>query len=184
MELGGFPDLLFVVDSSGSMRWDPCSGTGAYDSLLRAVYSVLQFLERQNKAQHMRFAAVNFSGTTLHTTWEDYSNIRVVKKMLFRHQSGGTKLDAGTLENIAAKSQDRFLCLMVSDGQISNAEAVVSAISSMVSHGHGFVLIQIGSHNATSQAVAQLGLPVHVISDHLQLEGLCLEYSKQTWKVG
>ncbi len=184
MELGGFPDLLFCCDSSGSMQWDPFTGTGAYDSLLRAVYSVFQFLEKQNKAQHMRFAVVNFSGTTLHTAWEDYNNIRVVKKMLFKHQSGGTKLNAATLENIARQSKDRFLCLMVSDGQISNPQDVVNAIQSMVSHGHGFVLIQIGSANSMSQAVEALGLPVHLISDHRQLEGLCLEYSKQTWKGG
>jgi len=184
MESGGFPDLLSVVDSSGSMRWDAEAGSGAYDSLLRAIYSVFQFLEKENKAQHMRFAAVNFSGSTLCTSWEEYSNIRTVKKMLFKHQAGGTQLDANPLQNMVSKCRDRFLCLMVTDGQIRNADEVAATVGSMASHGHGFVLIQIGDRTPFSEAINQLGLPVHVISDHTELEGLCLEYTKHTWKVG
>lgn len=181
-ETGGFPDLLFVVDSSGSMSWDPQAGRGAYDSLLRAVYSILRFLEEQNKIQFMRLAVVNFSGSTLKTSWENFSNVRVVKKMLFNHQGGGTVLDCQAIENLAAQSEDRFLCLMVTDAQIKNADAVVTAVGQMIARGHGFVLIQIGKANPMTQAVKNLDVPVHVIADHTQLQGLCLQYAKQTWR--
>jgi hypothetical protein len=35
-----------------------------------------------------------------------------------------------------------------------------------------------------TEAVRQLDLPVHVITNHRQLEGLCLHYTQQTWGLG
>jgi len=181
LEMIGFPDLLFIVDSSGSMKWDPKAGTGPYDSLLRAVYSVLYFLERHGKAQYMRFAVVNFSGTTVQTPWLPFAELRKVKELLFKHQGGGTTLDCAVVRQIVDASPDRFLCLMVTDGQISNATDVLCIIKAMVAKGHGFVLIQIGRPSALTQQLHKAGLVVHIIQDHTQLEGLYLHYARKTW---
>jgi len=181
LERGGFPDLLFIIDSSGSMNWDPKAGSGPYDSLLRAVYSVLHFLERHNKAQYMRFAVVNFSGTTVKTPWLLFAELRKVKELLFRHEGGGTTLDCAMVRRIVEASPDRFLCLLVTDAQISNATDVFSTIKAMTDKGHGFVLIQIGRPSPLTQQVQKAGLAAHVIQDHTQLEGLCLDYARKTW---
>lgn len=180
-ETGGFPDMLLVVDSSGSMRWDPVKGTGPYDSLLRAIYSVFHFLEANTKAQYMRFAAVNFSSTTLKTPWHSYPELKEVKKLLFKHQAGGTTLDCAVLRSIAESSSDRFLCLMVTDSQISNAAKVAGVIQKMAGEGHQFVLIQIGRPAAMTQAVQSYGHAVHIVSDHTQLAGLCLKFAAEAW---
>jgi len=180
-EMAGFPDLLFIVDSSGSMRWDPKGGTGPYDALLRAIYSVFHFLERHNKAQYMRFAAVNFSNTTSKTAWHPFGELRKIKELLFKHQGGGTTLDCSVIQQIVNASADRFLCLMVTDAQISNAIGVFSTIKMMAERGHSFALIQIGRPTPLTEQVQRAGLAVHVINDYKQLEGLCLEYARKTW---
>lgn len=181
VETKGIPDLLLVVDSSGSMRWDPEDGHGPYDSLLRAVYSVFHFLEDGQKAQCMRFAAVNFSDATLTTSWHSYRALNEVKKLLFRHQRGGTRLDCAKLRQLAEAGSNRFLCLMVTDSQIANPADVVSTIQEMTDLGHGFVLIQIGQAVPMTLEVQSAGHAVHVITDHRQMEGLCLDYARRTW---
>jgi hypothetical protein len=181
VEMTGFPDLLFIVDSSGSMAWDPERGKGPYDSLLRAIYSVFAFLENKNKAQYMRFAVVNFSGTTLTTPWFPFAELRKIKKMLFKHQNGGTTLDCATIQQITRESSDRFLCLMITDAQISNAGDVLNTIRMMTNQGHKFVLIHIGQPTPLTQQVREAGFIVHIITDPNQLCGLCLDYTQKNW---
>ncbi len=180
-DMAGFPDLLFVVDSSGSMGWKPQPGVGRYDSLLRAVYSVFHFLEQHNKAQYMRFAAVNFSKVTLKTAWHPFSEIRAVKELLFKHQGGGTMLRCSVIRELLGARADTFLCLMITDGRISNEHEVFETVKNTADRGHGFVFIQIGRASPLSQTIQQAGLSVHVIEDHTQLQGLCLEYARTTW---
>ena len=181
---GGLPDLLLIVDSSGSMAWDPVAGNGPYDSLLRAVYSVLQFLEERQKAPYMRFAAINFSNQTVVTSWKDYADIRAIKQSLFKHQGGGTTLDCSAVSAVVNESNSPFLALMATDGQIGNAQAVADTIRKMVDRGHGFVLIQIGTANPMTELVRKLGVPVHLLSNSCELDGLCLEYARRTWGRG
>jgi len=180
-EIAGFPDLLFIVDSSGSMKWDPRGGTGPYDSLLRAIYSVFNFLEKHNKAQYMRFAVVNFSSTTVKTPWLAFAELRRVKESLFKYQGGGTKLDCDTIRQIVNASGDRFLCLMVTDAQISNVTDVFNTVKMMADRGHGFVLVQIGQRSPLFEQARKAGLAAHVINDPGKLEGLCLDYARKTW---
>ena len=181
IDMAGFPDLLFIVDSSGSMGWDPKGGKGPYDSLLRAIYSVFRFLKNRGKAQYMRFAVVNFSGATLTTQWHPFAELRKIKKLLFKHQKGGTKLDCLKVQHMVKASPDRFLCLMITDAKISNVPDVLNTIKMMVDHGHGFVLIHIGRPTTLTQQVQKAGLPVHVITDPQQLSGLCLDYARKNW---
>lgn len=181
LEMASFPDILFIIDSSGSMRWNPRGGTGPYDSLLRAIYSVFNFLERHNKAQYMKFGVVNFSGTTMATPWHSFVDLNEVKKSLFQYQGGGTKLDCAVVRQIVQASTDRFLCLMVTDAQISNAQEVFTTIQLMSGSGNGFAFVQIGRPSPLSEQFQTAGFDVHVISDHRQLEGLCLDYARKLW---
>jgi len=179
----GFTDLLLVLDSSGSMGWDPIIGSGPYDSLLRAIYSVFIFLEKSKKAAFMRFAVINFSSVTLETPWYCFAELKKIKKAIFHHQRGGTKLDCHTLRKIADTSKDRFICLMVTDAKIGNATEVVQTVQYLTQKNHRFVLIQIGSQNPMTEQIRLLGekVGVHVIRDHRQLNDLCLDYTKKHW---
>ena len=178
-EMRGFPDLLLVVDSSGSMEWDPKGGQGPYDSLLRAIYGVLGFLESRNMIRYVRFAVANFSARTVVTPWHGYADLRKVKEALFRWQGGGTVLDCSAIERVAASSSDRFLCLMVTDSRISNADTALASIRRIAERGHQFIFIQLGGVTPMSTGLSELGIPVHVIADVRELEGLCLEYAQR-----
>lgn len=178
---GGIPDLCYVVDSSGSMRWDWRQGQGPYDCLLRAIYSVERFLRETRKGPLLRYCAVNFSNTTVRTRWCDFADLAEVRKLLFRHQSGGTKLDCQVLRQVAAESRDRFLCLMVTDGQLKNAAEVTATAADLAARGNWFTLIQIGAQSTLVKHIRDAGLPAHTISAASELEGLCLEYAHQTW---
>jgi len=180
-DMSGFPDLMFVVDSSGSMSWDPRNGQGPYDCLLRAIYSVFAFLEEQGKGQHMKFAAVNFSGRTLKTSWVPFGELRKIKEMLFKHQRGGTVLDCAMLEEIVNRSDDRFLCLIITDGQISNSPQVFETVKMMKNRGHGVVMIQIGRRSTLSDELEKEGIPAPVVTDPKELTGLFLNYAQKNW---
>lgn len=184
-EMKGFPDLLLVIDSSGSMAWNSVTGSGSYDSLIRAIYSVFAYLERNRKAAYMRYAVVNFSSRTIQTPWHSYAELMKIKKAIFNRQGGGTMLDCKMLQNITDNSKDRFLCLMVTDARIRNANEVIHAVQHMINKDHRFVLIQIGSKTPMTDQLYTLGerVGVHVISDHRQLKGLYLDYTKKHWGI-
>ena len=178
---GGIPDLCYVVDSSGSMRWNWRQGEGPYDCLLRAIYSVERFLAETRKGPLLRYCAVNFSNTTVRTRWCDFADLAEVRKLLFRHQSGGTRLDCQVLRQVAAESRDRFLCIMVTDGQLKNAAEVAASAVDLSARGNWFTLIHIGAQSALVKLIRDAGLPAHTISAASELEGLCLEYAQRTW---
>jgi hypothetical protein len=165
------------------MKWDWHHGQGPYDCLLRAIYSVERFLTETRKAQLLRYCAVNFSNTTMRTRWCGYAELGEVRHLLFRHQNGGTHLDCQALRQVAAESRDRFLCLMVTDGQLKNAAEVAATAVDFVAHGNWFALIHIGGDSALVKLIQEAGLPAHTINAASQLEGLCLEYARRTWGV-
>ena len=129
----------------------------------------------------MQFAVVNFSNNTLKTNWCPFSELRKVKELLFKHQNGGTKLNCAVVQQMISASTDRFLCLMITDAQISNVQEVFNTIKMMTDHGHGFVFIQIGRPSPLTEQIRNAGLSMHIINDHKQLEGLCLDYAKKMW---
>ncbi len=178
---GGIPDLCYVVDSSGSMRWNWQQGEGPYDCLLRAIYSVERFLRETRKAPLLRYCAVNFSNTTVRTRWCDFADLTEVRKLLFRHQNGGTRLDCQVLQQVAAESRDRFLCIMVTDGHLSNAAQVAATAVDLSARGNWFTLIHIGAQSSLVKLIREAGLPAHTISAASELEGLCLDYAQKAW---
>jgi hypothetical protein len=147
--------------------------------LLRAVYSVFDYLDRHGRAAGMRFAALNFSDATIRTSWQDYHHLDEIKKALFTWQGNGTRLDCGLLDGLTASSCAPFLCLMVSDGQIVNTKDVLRSLETLVALGHDLVLIQIGVETPLVAGVRALGISPYVIADAAQLEGLVLACSRE-----
>jgi len=178
---GRVPDLCYVVDSSGSMKWNWQQGEGPYDCLLRAVYSVQRFIRETNKAALLKYCAVNFSNTTIRTGWRGYDGLAEVRRLLFQHQNGGTRLDCQVLRQVAAESRDRFLCLMVTDGQLKNAAEVAATAADLSARGNWFALVHIGAPSDLVRLIRDANLPAHTISAASELEGLCLEYAQKAW---
>ena len=73
------------------------------------------------------------------------------------------------------------MCLMITDAQISNIDDVWQTVQRMTARGNKFVLIQIGARSKFSEKVQANELAAHVISNHRQLHGLCLDYAQKVW---
>jgi len=156
-------DLCFIIDSSGSMKWNPEAGTGAYDILLRTIYSVFHFLESKNKAHVLSYSALNFSEKSLWSGWKQHSQINEVKKIIFAYQGSVTKLDPFVFQDIHTTARDKFYALMITDGYIENEDAVAKQISNMIHQGNMFSLVQIGRATSFSRNIKNKGADVHVI---------------------
>jgi hypothetical protein len=164
----GIPDLAFIIDTSGSMEFNPEAGTGSYDLLLRANYSIFKWLHQAKKASFVNYAVINFSGqgSTLFTGWRPYTQMRQIKEMFFHKQDGGTYLDQNAVRQLYQFKKDNFLAIMTTDGAIGNSEEVEESIFEMIHmHGNHFVMLQIGPESELAKSLKARGVDVQVIDD-------------------
>jgi hypothetical protein len=178
---GGLPDLCFIVDTSGSMDWSPEAGKGKYDLLLRAVYSVFNYLEYTRRAYSINYAVINFSDATRFSGWYDYYNLNKIKRELFTHQDGGTTLDPLKVQQMMDQAKDRFAVIMVSDGAISGAETLVQHFTHLIANGNDYSLIQIGGHSQFSKLMKANGAEVHVLRSASKIPGITLGKARQVY---
>jgi len=178
---GGLPDLCFIVDTSGSMDWDPEAGQGKYDLLLRAIYSVFNYLEYTGRAYTINYAAINFSDTARFSGWHDYYSIDKIKTELFTHQNGGTTLDCQKVQQMANKAKDRFAVIMVTDGEISNYSSLVPYFTNIIAQGNDYSLIQIGQASNFSRIMKENGAEVHILRSPSKIPGIILGRARQMY---
>jgi len=174
----GLRGYAFIVDSSGSMQWNPDSGTGNYDLCLRSVYSIFDYLERTEKAEISKFAAINFSNTTNATPWHSYEELDELKKVLFHHQNGGTTLDPKYLTMLNNDADFKYLAIMVTDGVIDNYQQVIPKVHDIVNLGHEFVLFQLQGVSKFSEELSNSGIDVRYLSNPEDIIGMSLRRVK------
>lgn len=172
---GAFPDLAFVADCSGSMGWDPLRGLGAYDILLRAVYSVLGRLAELGVAPYLRYAGVTFSTRTVSSGWCDWDALAQVKAALFSYQGEGTALDTSVLDALRTEARRPFMTFLVTDGAIAGVSGVVESIATSCRSGSRYVVIGIGSiARPFLDAAEQAGAEAHALDGPEALQDLVL----------
>jgi len=178
---GGLPDICFILDSSGSMNWTRDGRSGEYDLALCTIYSVIDYVVKNDKAFYMNFSAINFSGGTNFTGWHDFYNLNKVKEELFNYQGQGTYLEASKLRQVYQNAKDKFIAIMVTDGDISNSDQIVAEVNQMKRQGHEFSLIQVGYESDFSRKMKQAGADVNCITDISDLEKLVLDRTKEVY---
>jgi hypothetical protein len=113
------PDLLVMIDSSGSM---PNPHYELSHAALGGICAARQYLKKGSQV-----AVVNFSDKTRVTGFsDDYK--KIVEKML-HFQNGGTELHNWPVYEIISKHNKEVDILMVSDGFIYNYENVMKELS-------------------------------------------------------
>lgn len=179
---GILPDLAFIIDSSGSMDWEPYSGKGKFDLLLRAIYSALRWIEEEGVGCYLNYAVVNFSDQTLFSGWHSWYRLDRVKEVLFTYQGGLTQLDGKTVHRLIREAPRQFAALMVTDGELepTNAAEVVAEVSHLFQMGHQLSLVQIGGKGRKlSSQISRLGADVHRIKRAAELPSLVLRKVKE-----
>jgi hypothetical protein len=174
---GSFEDLLFIVDTSPSMEWSgkPLDGS-KYDMALRAIYSVLNYLEKIGKAPYLKYGLIMFSdpGKTRWSGWKYYNELDELKKLLFEDYHGRTTiLDADKVEEAYSSKHDNFLVLMTTDGEIFNPEAK-EACRKVIENGNDFVIFQTMSRSEFAEYMRKHGATVVYVDKPEDLVGLVL----------
>lgn len=137
-----YPNFVFLCDDSGSMDWKPLRGTGKYDSVLIMMYSLFNWLNKQDFAPAIKYNFSSFSNTTRSTGWLNYFHIEDYSEILFHPERQGTNLNIRKFREILSHPEEKVV-LILTDGEISNRNKVLSLVTKNV-RPKNFLFLQIG----------------------------------------
>ena len=178
------PNLLLVVDSSGSMKFDPRSigpGRGKYDVVLMACWGLFRYLGERGLGDRVWINAVNFSGATRSSGWHRGDALDPVKRVLAAYQGGGTRLGTTAIQSARESAPGRFLTITMTDGSLGNTEQALEELHRTVQSGNSLALLHIGAPNAFTEGVRDMGGAVHILNQADDLVGLCLDLAKANY---
>ncbi|MFW9828632.1 MAG: hypothetical protein ACFFEY_13655 [Candidatus Thorarchaeota archaeon] len=137
------PDLLIVLDSSGSMKWNYNSrsnlGKGTYHTALIAAFASLHYA----KMKGVKFSVINFSNKADICQWtNDYKK---AEKVLLGYQGGGTFLPITEIANQCDKAEKKALVFIITDFGIYNWSQAKKSMIKITQKGHKIVGFFIGS---------------------------------------
>jgi Mg-chelatase subunit ChlD len=135
------PDLLIVIDSSGSMTWsfgrDRISG--AFHIALISAFAAVDFAYRQGK----KVGVINFSGSSRTCDWTREK--RNIERTLMQYQGSGTVMPVREIKAMCKKAESENMILVITDAQVSNWNPFVKTIKGLSRKGHSFFIFHIGS---------------------------------------
>jgi len=137
------PDLLIVLDSSGSMGWNYTSrstrGKGPYHTALVAAFASLHYAASKGA----KFSIINFSNIADICQWtSDYNE---AENVLLRYQGGGTFLPIKEIGNQCERAEKKALVFIITDFGIYNWSKTKKIMIELVERGHKIVGFFIGS---------------------------------------
>lgn len=137
------PDLLIVLDSSGSMKWNYTSrierGRGPYHTALVAAFASLHYAAGKGA----KFSVINFSNTADICQWT--SDFKKAERVLLRYQGGGTVLPVKEISQQCDKSERKSLVFIITDFGIYNWSKSKKVMIDLVQKGHKIVGFFIGA---------------------------------------
>jgi hypothetical protein len=172
------PDLLIVIDSSGSMGWHVLTGgkkniTGRYHTALVGAFSAMELAIKKRA----RVAVINFSNTTKSCDWT--RNRREAEDVLMRYQGGGTNFPCKKVEDMCRDHRNPILVLFVTDAEVTNAVAMLDMIRNVDRQGHKVVIFRIGSGaEKKMKRMADAGASVYSTKSAKDLDGLIIQEAK------
>jgi len=175
-ETESLPDLLLVIDSSGSMTWSmgPKNVSGPYHTALVSAFAAMDFALRKAS----RVAVINFSDGTRESEWS--RERATAERVLLAYQGGGTQAPTKKIAEKCKNAESKVMVLMITDAEISNWDKLMKSISEITKRGHSFFMFQIGPEyyslsDNTVEALRRAGaIPIPVSSTE-DLPGLVIK---------
>ena len=137
------PDLLIVLDSSGSMRWNYTSrserGRGPYHIAVVAAFAALHYAAGKGA----KFSIINFSNRADICQWT--SDYKKAEKTLLRYQGGGTILPTKEIAQQCYKAERKSLIFIITDFGIYNWSKSKKIMIDLAQRGHKIVGFFIGA---------------------------------------
>jgi hypothetical protein len=181
----GPPNLLLIVDSSGSMEFHPnatrTSSRGKYDIVLKACYGIFQHIESTGHADRVKVACINFSRGAIESGWWPFRNLGRVKEVLLRYQGGGTYLNTDAVQRAFQGRPGKFLAILITDGAIGNAPQAAEALREVRHGGCDLALLHIGRPNDFTEAIRAMDCPVKIVSRAEDLIGATLGIAREKY---
>lgn len=137
------PDLLIVLDSSGSMKWNYTSrierGRGQYHIALIAAFAALHHAASKGA----KFSIINFSNVADVCPWT--SDFKKAERVLLRYQGGGTVLPIKEISQQCDKAERKSLIFIITDFGIYNWSKSKKIMIDLAQRGHKIVGFFIGA---------------------------------------
>jgi len=135
------PDLLLVLDSSGSMKWNYLAkkASGVYHTALLASFAALHFAANKG----VEFSIINFSNRADICDWTN--NYQKAERILLRYQGGGTQLPIKAIVRQCEKSEREVLIFIITDFGIYNWNNAKKLLLGLSNKGHKIVGFFIGA---------------------------------------
>lgn len=135
------PDLLLVIDSSGSMNWNYYTENpkGKYHTALIASFAALHYVISKGT----KCSIINFSNRPNICDWT--KNYHHAEEILLKYQGGGTHLPVESIKKQCEKSERNTLVLIITDFAIYNWGAAKKTLIELSDKGHKIIGFFIGS---------------------------------------
>ncbi|MGY5880350.1 MAG: hypothetical protein RTV31_08865 [Candidatus Thorarchaeota archaeon] len=167
------PDMLIVIDSSGSMTWSMRKRTisGSYHTALVSAFAAMDFAFRRG----CRVSAINFSDGSLTCDW---SNERApVERVLLSYQGGGTVAPVKKITEACEKAESEVITLLITDAEVANWKQMVRMMERLSKQGHKLFMFHIGAGRGARvskihEALVKAGATIYPIKSVNDLPGL------------
>lgn len=177
------PDMLLVIDSSGSMTWAMKARTigGEYHTALVSAFAAMDFAFRHG----CRVSAINFSDGTCHCDWS--KERALVEDVLLSYQGGGTVAPIKQIIAGCERTESKVLVLLITDAEVANWKQMVDAVELLKKRGHKLFMFHIGSgHRSRTtkihQALQKAGASVYLIKSVKDLPGLVVREVRTVYR--
>lgn len=146
------PDLLLVIDSSGSMDWNYVDSKrkGAYHTALVASFAALHHAASKGA----KFSVINFSGFPDICDWT--TNYHQAESVLLRYQGNGTELPVKAIQAQCNKADGKALVFIITDFGIYNWDKSKKTMIDLVNRGHKLVGFFIGASTIPKDVFQEL----------------------------
>ncbi|MBN2155852.1 MAG: VWA domain-containing protein [Candidatus Lokiarchaeota archaeon] len=171
------PDMMIVIDSSGSMEWTVSSGKknkSSYHLALVASFAALHYGIKKG----IKIAAINFSDFSSNQNWT--TEPRLIEDILLKYQGMGTQLPTREIRQMCRKGERNSVVLLITDFEIQNWEIAYPDILELLNMGNKLVCFFIGGHKSDLNSphfkeLISLGAIFHPISKIQDLVGLVIK---------
>jgi Mg-chelatase subunit ChlD len=141
------PDLLIVLDSSGSMNWNYTlkNAKGPYHTALVTSFAALHYASKKG----VKFSIINFSSRAEICDWTN--NYQKAEKVLLKYQGGGTHLPTNSIQKQCDKAERKALIFIITDFGIYNWAKTKKTLLNLAEKGHKIVGFFIGTSKIPTQ---------------------------------
>ncbi|MFW9967123.1 MAG: hypothetical protein ACFFEA_08210 [Candidatus Thorarchaeota archaeon] len=154
LESDSLPDLLLVIDSSGSMAWSmrKANASGPYHVALVSAFASIDAALRKGA----KVAVVNFSDGTRECDWT--KNRRDLERVLLVYQGGGTVAPVKQIEEACDRAGSGVMVLMITDAEVANWDRLVKSIDKLTIRSHKYFIFHVEQNGYSLSKKACAGL--------------------------